>query len=50
MNEYLQQNFKDVGINVKIEALEAQVMQTNLSNGMPPTSTPTASASASTSW
>ncbi len=36
MNEYLQQNFKDVGINVKIEALEAQVMQTNLSNGMPP--------------
>ena len=35
MNEYLQQNFKDVGINVKIEALEAQVMQQNLSNGMP---------------
>ncbi|MCC6173940.1 MAG: hypothetical protein IT305_01445 [Chloroflexi bacterium] len=36
MNEYLQQNFKDVGINVKIEALEAQVMQQNLSKGMPP--------------
>ena len=35
MNEYLQQNFKDVGINVKIEALEAQVMQQNLSKGMP---------------
>jgi len=35
MNEYLQQNFKDVGINVKIEALEAQVMQQNLSNGLP---------------
>ena len=35
MNEYLQQNFKDTGINVKIEALEAQVMQQNLSNGMP---------------
>jgi peptide/nickel transport system substrate-binding protein len=35
MNEYLQQNFKDVGINVKIEALEAQVMQDNLAKGMP---------------
>ena len=34
MNQYLQQNFKDVGINVKIETLEAQVMQDNLSNGM----------------
>ncbi len=34
MNEYLQQNFKDVGINVKIEALEAQVMQQNLSKGL----------------
>src|SRR3954452_9648663 len=36
MNEYLQQNFKDAGINVKIEALEAQVMQDNLSKGMAP--------------
>ena len=36
MNEYLQQNFKDVGINVKIEALEAQVMQDNLSKGIAP--------------
>ena len=36
MNQYLQQNFKDVGIDVNIETLEAQIMQTNLSNGMPP--------------
>ncbi|MFN8636819.1 MAG: ABC transporter substrate-binding protein [Chloroflexota bacterium] len=35
MNQYLQQNFKDVGIDVKIEALEAQIMQTNLSKGLP---------------
>ncbi len=35
MNQYLQQNFKDVGIDVNIETLEAQIMQTNLSNGMP---------------
>jgi peptide/nickel transport system substrate-binding protein len=34
MNQYLQQNFKDVGIDVNIETLEAQIMQTNLSNGM----------------
>jgi peptide/nickel transport system substrate-binding protein len=36
MNQYLQQNFKDVGIDVNIETLEAQIMQTNLSKGMPP--------------
>jgi peptide/nickel transport system substrate-binding protein len=36
MNQYLQQNFKDVGIDVSIETLEAQIMQTNLSNGMTP--------------
>jgi peptide/nickel transport system substrate-binding protein len=36
MNQYLQQNFKDVGIDVAIETLEAQIMQTNLSNGMTP--------------
>ena len=36
MNQYLQQNFRDVGIDVNIETLEAQIMQTNLSNGMPP--------------
>jgi peptide/nickel transport system substrate-binding protein len=36
MNQYLQQNFKDVGIDVNIETLEAQIMQTNLSNGMAP--------------
>ena len=36
MNQYLQQNFKDVGIDVTIETLEAQIMQTNLSNGMAP--------------
>ena len=30
MNQYLQQNFKDVGIDVTIETLEAQIMQTNL--------------------
>ena len=35
MNQYLQQNFKDVGIDVNIETLEAQIMQANLSKGMP---------------
>jgi peptide/nickel transport system substrate-binding protein len=36
MTEYIQQNFKDVGINVKIESLEFQTFQSNMANGIQP--------------